>query len=74
MLNGRLDDLRLLLSNVSSEALTGARLNRVQKQIVELEPSVERVVATGDPEAEELDAKLTPNIGKLKVSKRRRGN
>uniref|UniRef100_A0A914HKE2 Uncharacterized protein n=1 Tax=Globodera rostochiensis TaxID=31243 RepID=A0A914HKE2_GLORO len=65
-MNERLADLRNLLSNVSSEALTGARLNRVQKQMVELEPMLERVVAANDPEAVELDTEITPTIGKLK--------
>ncbi|KAL3080594.1 hypothetical protein niasHT_036540 [Heterodera trifolii] len=66
-MNERLAHLRHLLSNVSSEALTGARLNRVQKQRNELEPLLDRVVAANDPEAAELSDIIGPTIITLKV-------
>ena len=65
-MENRVDHLRTLLANVSSETLTGARLNRVQKQIGELEPAMERVVAANSPVAEELGSTLGPKASRLK--------
>ena len=57
--------LRSLLSNVSSETLTGARLNRIQKQIGELEPALESVIASNSPEAEEISSQIAPKARSL---------
>ena len=65
-MESRVGDLRCLLANVSSETLTGARLNRIQKQIGELDPAVDRAVAANSPEAEELGSELGPKATRLK--------
>jgi DNA repair exonuclease SbcCD ATPase subunit len=62
----RVDHLRALLANVSSETLTGARLNRIQKQMAELGPALDTAVAPNSPEAEELGAAIGPRATKLK--------
>lgn len=57
--------LRFLLANVSSETLTGARLNRIQKQIGELEPVLDIVIASTSPEAEEISSQIAPKARSL---------
>lgn len=62
----RVDHLRTLLANMSSEKLTGARLNRIQRQMSEIEPALDSVIAANSPQAEQLGNELVPKVAKLK--------